>query len=170
MVLFGCASVAQILPRYIIATEKPDTAEKTNPIASDVDNRRLPLRAMRLTFRCCKIQSLVARRSASSRSFHTSAGGYSRPSPPKNGTHSKQSFRVSTSGSSSLAIVWSCCGQGKTDTQLSNPSKFLIFIGTDIPEIRVLPSAVVEHLDVSDNIVARLLTRGVIMVRRPLTF
>jgi site-specific recombinase XerD len=72
------------------------------------------------------------------------------------------------------ALTWLrdylCCGQGKTDTQLSNPSKFLIFIGTDIPEIRVLPSAVVEHLDVSDNIVARLLTRGVIMVRRPLTF
>jgi hypothetical protein len=62
-----------------------------------------------------------------------------------------------------------CCGQGKTDTQLSNPSKFLIFIGTGIPEIRVLPSAVVEHLDVSDNIVARLSTRSVIMVRRPLT-
>jgi hypothetical protein len=70
----------------------------------------------------------------------------------------------------SLAVTRDCCGQGKTDTQLSNPSKFLIFIGTDIPEIRVLPSAVVEHLDVSDNIVARLLTRGVIMVRRPLTF
>src|SRR5256885_16796589 len=34
-----------------------------------------------------------------------------------------------------------CCGQGKTDTQLSHPSTFFIFIGTDIPEIRVLPSA-----------------------------
>jgi hypothetical protein len=63
-----------------------------------------------------------------------------------------------------------CCGQGKTDTELSNPSNFLIFIGTDIPEIRVLPSAVVEHLDVRDNIVSCLLTRGVISVRRPLAF
>ena len=63
-----------------------------------------------------------------------------------------------------------CCGQGKTDTQLSNPSPLLICIGTDIPKIRVLPSAVVEHLDVHDNIVFCLLTRGVIPVCRPLAF
>ena len=62
-----------------------------------------------------------------------------------------------------------CCGQGKTDTQFSNPRQVLIFMGTDIPERRVLPSAVGAHLDVSDHIVARLLTRGVIMVRRPRT-
>jgi hypothetical protein len=42
-------------------------------------------------------------------------------------------------------------------------------MGTDIPERRVRPSAVGAHLDVSDHIVARLLTRGVIMVRRPRT-
>jgi hypothetical protein len=63
-----------------------------------------------------------------------------------------------------------CSGQGKTDTQLSHPSELLIFIRTDIPERRVRPSAVVEHLDVSDNIVSRLLTRRIITVRRPLAF
>ena len=61
-----------------------------------------------------------------------------------------------------------CCGQGKTDTRLSHPSTFFIFLGTDIPEIRVLPSAVVAHLDVRDHIVSRLSTRGVSTVRRPL--
>jgi hypothetical protein len=81
-----------------------------------------------------------------------------------------ESFREALRSAELIDQVPTCCGQGKTDTQLSNPSKFLIFIGTDIPEIRVLPSAVVEHLDVSDNIVARLSTRSVIMVRRPLTF
>jgi TIR domain len=67
-------------------------------------------------------------------------------------------------------IVALCCGQGKTDTQLSTPSTFCIVIGTDIPEIRVLPPAVVEHLDGSDHIVSRLLTRGVVPVRRPFAF
>jgi hypothetical protein len=68
-----------------------------------------------------------------------------------------------------IAQVLHCCGQGKTDTQFSNPRQVLIFMGTDIPERRVRPSAVGAHLDVSDHIVARLLTRGVIMVRRPRT-
>jgi hypothetical protein len=56
------------------------------------------------------------------------------------------------------------------DTQLSNPSQFLICIGTDISKIRVLPSAVVEHFDVSDDIVSRLLTRGVRPMHRPCAF
>src|SRR4029450_2612192 len=60
------------------------------------------------------------------------------------------------------------CGQGKTDTQLSHPSTFFIFIGTDIPEIRVLPSAVVAHLAGSDHSVSPCLPRGVRAVRRPL--
>ena len=52
--------------------------------------------------------------------------------------------------------------------QLSKTSQFLIFIGTDIPEVRVLPSAIVKHFDVSDHLVSRLLTRGVITIRCPL--
>src|SRR5215475_9790887 len=63
-----------------------------------------------------------------------------------------------------------CCGQGKTDTQLSNPSQFLICIGTDIPKIRVPPSAVVEHFDISDDIISGLLTRGVRPMRCPFAF
>jgi len=63
-----------------------------------------------------------------------------------------------------------CCGQGKTDTQLSNSSQFLLCIGTDIPKLRVRPSAVVEPCDVSDDIVSRLLTRGVSPLRRPCAF
>ena len=64
----------------------------------------------------------------------------------------------------------SCCGQGKTDTQLSNPSQFFVCIRTDIPKIRVLPSTVVEHLNVSDDIVSGLLTRGVRPMHRPFAF
>lgn len=61
-----------------------------------------------------------------------------------------------------------CAGQVKTDTKLSNQSKFFILIGTNIPEIRVLPSAVVEHLNVIDNIVLRFLPGGVIALQCPL--
>lgn len=63
-----------------------------------------------------------------------------------------------------------CSGQVKTDTQLSNQSELFIFIGTNIPEIRMLPSAIVEHLDVINDIVPCLLTRGVITMRCPLAF
>jgi integrase len=63
-----------------------------------------------------------------------------------------------------------CCGQGKTDTEFNNPSTFLICIGTDIPEIRVLPSAVVEHLDVVDHIISRFLACGIVTQRRALAF
>ena len=55
-----------------------------------------------------------------------------------------------------------CSGQVKTDTQLSNQSKLFICSGTHIPEIRMLPSAIVEHLDVINDIVPCLLSRGVI--------
>jgi hypothetical protein len=55
-----------------------------------------------------------------------------------------------------------CSGQVKTDTQLSNQSKLFIGLGTNIPEIRMLPSALVAHLDVINDNVPCLLTRGVI--------
>jgi len=70
----------------------------------------------------------------------------------------------------SRASARRCCGQGKTDTQLSNPSQFFVCIRTDIPKIRVLPSTVVEHLNVSDDIVSGLLTRGVRPMHRPFAF
>ena len=63
-----------------------------------------------------------------------------------------------------------CSGQGKTDTQLSNQSKLFICIGTNIPQIRMFPSAIVEHLDVINDIVPCLLTCGVITMRCPLAF
>ena len=37
-------------------------------------------------------------------------------------------------------------GQGKADTELSGLAESLVFIGADIPEIRVLWCAIVEHL------------------------
>jgi hypothetical protein len=49
-------------------------------------------------------------------------------------------------------IEWDCTGpcggQGKTDTELSHESEGFIVIGTDVTEIRMLPSAVVEHFNV----------------------
>ena len=51
--------------------------------------------------------------------------------------------------------------KGKTDTKLSYQRTFFVVIRTDIPEIRMLPPAVIEHLDVSDDIVFGFLTRGV---------
>jgi hypothetical protein len=61
-----------------------------------------------------------------------------------------------------------CSGQVKTDTQLSNQSKLFIGIGTNIPKIRMLPPAIVEHLDGINDVVPGLLTRGVITMRCPL--
>jgi hypothetical protein len=63
-----------------------------------------------------------------------------------------------------------CCGQGRRDTQGSNPSQFLICLGTTIPQIRVLPSAVIAHCDGSEAMVSRLLTRGVSPRPRPVAF
>ncbi len=40
------------------------------------------------------------------------------------------------------------CGQVKTDTKLSHLSDFLVFVGTDIPEIRMFAPTVVEHLNI----------------------
>jgi hypothetical protein len=62
-----------------------------------------------------------------------------------------------------------CSGQGKKDTKLSYQSTFLIFIGAHVPERRVLPLTVIEHLDVRDDIGLRFLTRGVRTMRRPFT-
>ena len=39
-----------------------------------------------------------------------------------------------------------CSGQVKTDTPLSNQRQLFIFIGTNIPEIRMLPCAIVLML------------------------
>ena len=55
----------------------------------------------------------------------------------------------------------SCSGQGKTDTPLSNFGEPLEVIGTDLPERRVQPRAVVKHLDVIDHSIPRFLTRGI---------
>ena len=60
-----------------------------------------------------------------------------------------------------------CSGQGKKDTKLSYQSTFFVVVRTDIPKIRMLPPAVIEHLDIIDDVVFRFLTRGVITVRRP---
>jgi predicted nucleic acid-binding protein len=61
-----------------------------------------------------------------------------------------------------------CSGQVKTDTQLSNIGYPLEVIGTDIPERRVQPRAIVEHLDVIDHIIPRFLTRGIVTQSRAL--
>ena len=61
-----------------------------------------------------------------------------------------------------------CSGQVKMDTQLSNIGYPLEVIGTDIPERRVQPHAIVEHLDVIDHIIARFLTRGIVTQSRAL--
>ena len=60
-----------------------------------------------------------------------------------------------------------CSGQGKKDTKFSYQGTFFVVIRTDIPEIRMRPPAVIEHLDVRDDIGFGLVTRGVITVRRP---
>ena len=61
-----------------------------------------------------------------------------------------------------------CSGQGKTATQLSHQRQWFIVIGTNRPEIRMLPSASVEHLDGIDDLVPRLLRRGLITMPWPL--
>jgi hypothetical protein len=55
-----------------------------------------------------------------------------------------------------------CSGQGKKDTQLSDQSTFFVVVRTDIPEIRMLPPAVIEPLDGSEDIVFGFSTRDVI--------
>ena len=67
-------------------------------------------------------------------------------------------------------IEKNCRGQVKIDTQLSHHSSFLKFIGTDIPEIRGLSSAVVEHLDGVDHLISRFLACGIVTQRRALAF
>ena len=64
-------------------------------------------------------------------------------------------------------VEFESSGQGKTDTKLSYQRKSFVVIRTDIPEIRMLPPTVIEHLDVSDDIAFGFLTCGVITVRRP---
>jgi hypothetical protein len=62
-----------------------------------------------------------------------------------------------------------CCGQVKTDTQLSCLSDVFVRIGTDIPEIRMFVPTVIEHLDVIHHVIPRLLPRHIIALRRALT-
>jgi hypothetical protein len=71
-------------------------------------------------------------------------------------------------GNRSSTTVVSCSGQVKTDTQLSNIGYPLEVIGTDIPERRVQPRAIVEHLDVIEHLIARFLTRGLVTQSRAL--
>ena len=61
-----------------------------------------------------------------------------------------------------------CSGQVKTDTQLSHMGYPLEVMGTDIPERRVQPRAIGEHLDVIDHIIPRFLPRGLVTQRRAL--
>lgn len=60
-----------------------------------------------------------------------------------------------------------CNGQGKTDTELSGLAQGLVFIGTDIPEIRMLPRAVVEHLDGINDVMPRFLPGRILAMGRP---
>ncbi len=57
-----------------------------------------------------------------------------------------------------------CSGQVKTDTKLSQPCDFFVFIGTDVPEIRMFAATVVEHLDIIDDVITGFLTRQIIWV------
>jgi hypothetical protein len=70
--------------------------------------------------------------------------------------------------SARIATNLTCSGQVKTDTQLSNIGYPLEVIGTDIPERRVQPRAIVEHRDVIDHLIARFLTRGLVTQSRAL--
>ena len=69
-----------------------------------------------------------------------------------------------------MPVEWRCCGQVKTDSRLSNLCQSLEFIGTDIPEIRMLPLAVGEHLDVIDHIIPRFLACCLVTMGSPLAF
>ena len=61
-----------------------------------------------------------------------------------------------------IQLEWGHCdGQVKTDSELRHPGQPLEVIGTDIPQIRVQPLAVVEHFDVIDHIIPRFLPRGI---------
>ena len=62
-----------------------------------------------------------------------------------------------------------CCGQVKTDTQLSCLSDVFVRIGTDIPEIRMFAPTVIEHLDVIHHVIPRFLPRPIIALRCALT-
>ena len=62
-----------------------------------------------------------------------------------------------------------CCGQVKTDTQLSCLGDFFVRIGTDIPEIRMFAPTVIEHFDVIHHVIPRFLPRHIIALRRALT-
>ena len=75
-----------------------------------------------------------------------------------------QAFQVVHEG----IVKAKCSGQVKTDTKLSRPDDFFVFIGTDIPKIRMLTPTVVEHLDRVDDIITGFLTRQIIARRRAL--
>jgi hypothetical protein len=51
-----------------------------------------------------------------------------------------------------------CCGQGKTDTELSNIRQHLVVPRADRAQIRVQPLAVIEHLDVIDDVNSHFLS------------
>jgi hypothetical protein len=55
-----------------------------------------------------------------------------------------------------------CDGQVKTDTALSHLGQPLEVLGTDIPQIRVQPLAVVEQFEVIDHRIPRFLPRGLV--------
>ena len=71
--------------------------------------------------------------------------------------HSLAKFLVDRYG-----FAFLCDGQVKTDTELSHLGQPLEVMGTDIPQIRVQPLAVVEHFDVIDHIIPRFLPRGIV--------
>jgi hypothetical protein len=60
-----------------------------------------------------------------------------------------------------------CSGQEKTDTPLSHLSEGLPCIRADIAQRRMLPCAVVEHLDVLNHICSGFLACGVVTVHDP---
>ena len=62
-----------------------------------------------------------------------------------------------------MGMFWS----RKKGHKVTLPENIFRSHSDDIPEIRMLPPAVIEHLDISNNIVFGFLTRGVITVRRP---
>jgi hypothetical protein len=63
-----------------------------------------------------------------------------------------------------------CSGQVKTDTLLSHSGSGLEFHRTGIPEIRMPPAAVIEHLDVIDHVSFRFCPGRVESVVGPLAF
>src|SRR5215468_10498818 len=69
---------------------------------------------------------------------------------------------------STSAYGMRCSGQGKTDTTLSGSCTSFVFIGTDIPEIRMFAPTVIEHLNIVNNVITGFLTRQIIPLRRAL--